>query len=86
MVETTDSLCTLAPVACMLARLSTDSGRCFQRLDAVCWLLLDAPECGTSESSVAEMTALETSVNVRDIDRRVLLVHVAATLEKCSAV
>ena len=31
-VETTDSLSTLAPVACMLARLSTNSGRCFQGL------------------------------------------------------
>ena len=56
LVETTDSLSTLAPVACMLARLSTNSGRCFQELTrkdpnmvgtmlaAVCLLLLDVPE------------------------------------------
>ena len=67
MVATTDSPSTFTLVACMLARLSTDSGRCFQRLTpedpdmvetllaAVCLLLLDAPGYGTSGSSAAEM-------------------------------
>ena len=52
-------------------------------LAAVGLPLLDAPECGKPSGSTeggdygGVVAARETSVTVREIDRRVLLVHVA---------
>ena len=53
-------------------------------LAAVCLLLLGAPECGKpfwilcGGDYGGVVAARETSVTVREIDLRVLLVHVAA--------